>query len=290
MPGVMQGKVCIVTGATSGVGEAAAVELARMGAVVVLISRNPEKCARVTAAIRDKTGNSSVDFIPADLSSQVEVRQAAAAFRQRYSRLDVLVNNAGSVFMQRELSLDGIEKTFALNHLSYFLLTNLLLDLLQTSRPARVVNVSSGAHYAQKLNFNDLQLEKWYGVFRAYGKSKLANVLFTYELARRMDGQGVTVNAMTPGMVATNIWSHSGIFARFINLPIRWFGQTSEEGARTIVYLASSPEVEGVTGRFFVNQRPMPSSPESRSDEKARRLWEVSAQMTGWNAQGGQDG
>jgi NAD(P)-dependent dehydrogenase (short-subunit alcohol dehydrogenase family) len=213
---------------------------------------------------------------------QAEVRKLADAFRERYQRLDVLVNNAGAIFMSRQVSRDGLEMTFALNHLGYFLLTNLLLDLLIASAPARVVNVSSGAHLGGKINFADLQLERSYTGFGAYSQSKLANVLFTYELARRLQGTGVTVNALHPGFVATNFGrSNGGLFDPLFRLIQRFGALTPEKGAETTVYLAVSPEVEGVTGKYFANCKPAASSALSNDETTARRLWEVSEQLTG---------
>ena len=190
----LSGKIIIVTGATAGIGEVTALELAHQGAAVVLISRNPEKCAVTAARIQQETGNPMIDYFAVDLSSQSQIRQFVRQFQNKYQRLDVLVNNAGAFFISRQLSVDGIEMTFALNHLNYFLLTNLLLDTLETSAPARIVNVSSNAHFNSALDFDNLQLEHGYTAFKAYGRSKFANLLFTYELARRLDGTGVTAN------------------------------------------------------------------------------------------------
>jgi NAD(P)-dependent dehydrogenase (short-subunit alcohol dehydrogenase family) len=206
----------------------------------------------------------------------------AKEFLERYARLDVLVNNAGGFFIRREVSIDGIEMTFALNHLSYFLLTNLLLDRSLSSSPGRIVNVSSGAHYNGAINFEDLEFKKGYGGWKAYSQSKLANILFTYELARRLEGTGVTANALHPGFVATQLGHNNGLLARLAMMFSPIFGAKSpQEGARTSVYLASSPEVEGKAGKYFVDCEPHSSSQASHDLETARRLWEVSEAMTG---------
>jgi NAD(P)-dependent dehydrogenase (short-subunit alcohol dehydrogenase family) len=274
-------KVCLVTGATSGIGEVTAEALATMGASVVMLSRNPGRCTRTAERIRSKSGNPAVDFLVADLSSQAEIRRVATEFRQRYDRLDILVNNAGGFFLKRQESSDGIELTFALNHLNYFLLTNLLLDLLKASAPARIVNVSSGAHNGGRIDFEDLQGKRSYGGWKAYSQSKLANVLFTYELARRLDGDQVTVNALHPGFVATGFAKNNGWFASIGLSIVHLFARKPEEGARTVIYLASSPEVAGVTGKYFHDGKPVPSDPVSYNVETARKLWQVSAQMVG---------
>ena len=273
----MAGKVVMVTGATSGIGEAAARALARKRARLVIVGRSGQRCQTAADAIRRETGNPEVEFLVADLSSQAEVRRLAQEFRQRHSRLDVLINNAGAFFLRRESSADGIEMTFALNHLAYFLLTNLLLDLLKASAPSRIVNVSSAAHLNARIDLSDLQFDGWQG----YGKSKLANLLFTYELARRLEGSGVTANALHPGLVASNIGMNNTGLIRWIKPLVNLFSIGCEEGARTSVYLASSPEVEGVSGRYFVHCKEEPSSVVSRDRELAARLWQISAGMTG---------
>src|SRR5262245_25858958 len=302
----MGGKTCLVTGATAGIGEVTARELARRGARVVIVGRSRGRCETTAEAIRRETGNPSVEFLVADLSSQAEVRRLAREFLERHDRLDVLVNNAGALFAQRRESADGVEMTLALNHLAYFLLTNLLLDTLKASAPARVVNVSSRAHEDVKaLDVEDLQARSqahslWgYGQskfasllftlflpmrhpgFLQYARSKLANLLFTYELARRMEGTGVTVNALHPGFVASRFTAGNGAFGWFLRRWAGLFGVSAEEGAKTSVYLAASPEVEGVTGGYFVNCKPAVSSPASRDEEAARRLWRLSEDLTG---------
>jgi NAD(P)-dependent dehydrogenase (short-subunit alcohol dehydrogenase family) len=278
----MAGKVCLVTGATSGIGQATAQALARLRATVVIVGRDPEKSAATVAQIKGLSGNPNVDFLLADLSSQVEIRQLAQQFRNRYKHLHALVNNAGAVFMQRQESVDGIEMTFALNHLGYFLLTNLLLDVLKSSVPARVVNTSSELHRKAHLDFGDLQNARRYRGMNAYHQSKLANVLFTYELARRLEGTGVTANVFSPGLVATNLgMNNRGLSPLMKRLVDRMIGISPEEGAQTGVYLATSPQVKGVAGKYFVKQEAVPSSPETYDEAIAARLWKASAELTG---------
>ncbi|MBL8153846.1 MAG: SDR family oxidoreductase [Anaerolineae bacterium] len=279
----MQGKTVLVTGATSGIGKVTALELARMGAQVVIVGRSAERCAAVVQEIQGKTGNGQVEALVGDLSLMRETRRVAEEFRARHTRLHVLVNNAGAIYDKRQETEEGLEKTFALNHISYFLLTTLLLDLLKASAPARVVNVSSGAHTMGKLDFDDLQNQKNYGMggFRAYGQSKMMNILFTYELARRLKDTGVTANVLHPGAVATGFGRNNrGLFNRIFAL-LGPFMLTPERGAETSIYLASSPEVEGVTGRYFERKKPIASAPASYDETTQRRLWEVSEEITG---------
>jgi NAD(P)-dependent dehydrogenase (short-subunit alcohol dehydrogenase family) len=277
----MQGKVCLITGATNGIGKATAQALANMGATVVVVGRSPEKTRAVVEEIKKASGNEAVKMALADLSSQEDVRELADTFQQKYDRLDVLVNNAGAVFMQRQQTVDGIEMTWGLNHLSYFLLTNLLLDLLKGSAPARIVNVSSDAHQAGHIDFDDIENKKSYSGFSVYGQSKLANILFTYELARRLGNSGVTVNAMHPGFVGTGFARNNGFFANLAMTLLSPVTRSPEKGAETVIYLASSPEVEGVTGKYFYDKRPKATTTESYDVEVARRLWEVSLEQTG---------
>jgi len=277
----MKDKVCLVTGATSGIGRPAAQALAGMGAHVVLVGRNETKGAETQEAMRRATGNEKVDFISADLSSQASVRDLAAQVDERYPRLDVLLNNVGGVFSKRELSPDGVEMTFALDHLTYFLLTNLLLDKLKATPGARVVSVTSTAQMGARINFKDLQSARFYIGYRAYAQAKLANVLFTYELARRLDGTGVTANCLHPGVVATGFGHNTpGLLDNVLKLAAPLL-LSPEKGARTSIYLASSPEVAGMTGKYVVGNKPRRSAAASYNRDTARRLWEVSAQMTG---------
>ena len=280
----MAGKICLITGATAGIGKETALGLARQGATVVVAGRNRERCTATVEQIKAQTGNSSVDFLLADLSSLQEVRNLAGQVKEKYPRLDVLVNNAGAIMLSRRLSVDGIELTFALNHLSYFLLTNSLLDHLVASAPARIVNVSSSSHRRTRLNFDNLQFHRRYGGYRAYAQSKLANVLFSYELARRLDGSGVTVNVLHPGLVATNFLSNNGKLGQFLCFFMGLRGMNAAKGALTSIYLAGSTEVEGVTGRYFEKSREVRSAPASYDRSAAERLWQVSAEMTGLNA------
>lgn len=280
----MDGKVVLVTGATNGIGKVTALELAKMGAAVVVAGRNSARTQAVVGEIRAASGNPNVEGLVADLSVMAQVRQLADEFKAQHDRLDVLVNNAGAVFSQRGETDDGYEMTFALNHLNYFLLTNLLLDVLKASAPARIINVSSDAHRMTRgLNFDDLNRKKKYPMMgmAAYGDSKLANVLFTYELARRLQGTGVTANAVHPGAVATGFAHNTpGLLDRVMRVMHR-FSLTPEEGARTMIYLASSPEVEGINGKYFEKMKAVQSSKASHDEEAARRLWEISEQMTG---------
>ena len=280
----MAGKTCLVTGATAGIGRETALGLARLGATVVVAGRDRERCTATVEQIKAQTGNSSVDFLVADLSSLQEVRNLAGQVKERYPRLDVLVNNAGAIMLSRRLSVDGIELTFALNHLSYFLLTNLLLDHLVASAPARIVNVSSSSHRKSTIRFDDLQGQRRYGGYRAYAQSKLANVLFSYELDRRLDGSGVTVNVLHPGLVATNFLSNNGALGQFLRFFMGLRGMSASKGALTSTYLAGSAEVEGVTGRYFEKSREVRSAPASYDRSAAQRLWQVSAEMTGLDA------
>jgi retinol dehydrogenase-12 len=276
----MQGKVCLVTGATSGIGLVTACELARQGARVLLVGRNPAKCADTVEQIRARTGNRDVEGLLADLSSQQQIRDLAHQVGERYPRLDVLINNAGGMWLKREVSVDGLEMTFAVNHLAYFLLTHLLLDTLQASAPARIVNVASNAHRKATLDFDDLQAERHYGGWQAYCRSKLANLLFTYELARRLAGTGITCNALHPGWVATGFARNNGWRGRLFQLASRCLAISPEKGARTVLYLARAPEVKAITGQYFVRERAVPSSAASYDEAAAKRLWQISLALT----------
>ena len=278
--GNMTGKVCMVTGATNGIGKVTALELAHRGATVIVIGRNQERALSTVGEIRAATGNQAVDFLLADLASQSQIRSMANEYLRRYKRLDVLVNNAGAMYLWRQESPDGIELTWATNHLSYFLLTLLLLDLIKNSAPARIVNVSSNAQYGNPVDFSDLQNEKRYWFMRAYGRSKSANVLFTYELARRLEGTGVTANALHPGFVRTNMARNNGWLVRLLAPLVQISGISPQEGAQTSLYLACSPEVEDITGQFFVDKKAVQSDPATYNESAAKRLWQISAEMT----------
>ncbi len=277
----MQGNICLVTGATSGIGKETALGLAQMGATVVMVARDRERGEAARDKIRARSGNQHVDLLLADLSSQQSVRQLAGQFRQNYPALHVLVNNAGVFSLRRRTTIDGLELMFAVNYLAPFLLTNLLLDMLKASAPSRIVNVSSAAHEAGYLNMDDLQSEKSYRFMRPYGQSKLALLLFTYELARRLEGTGVTVNALHPGFVSTNIGQTGlrGIARSAAKSVTSLAGISPEEGAKTSIYLASSPDVAGSSGKYFVKSIPRRSAPISYDEALARRLWDESAKL-----------
>jgi NAD(P)-dependent dehydrogenase (short-subunit alcohol dehydrogenase family) len=291
MQRAMDGKICLITGATSGIGLVTARELAARGATVVLAGRDRAKTEGATGRIARETGNASVEYLLADLSSQAEVRRVAEEFKQRHPRLDVLVNNAGALFGRRRETGDGIEMTFALNHLAPFLLTNLLLDTLAASAPARVVTVGSDAHRGARNDFSDPQQKRRrYSGLRAYNESKLANIMSTCELARRLAGTGVTANALHPGFVASNFARNNGGLVGFGMTLLRPMMISSERGAQTPIYLATSPEVEGVTGQYFVDRKPGRSSPASYDEAAQRHLWELSEELTGLAATSGQRG
>jgi len=286
----MQGKVCLVTGATNGIGEVTAHEIAKMGAQVVIVGRNPQKTAQVVNEIKTKSGNQKVDSIIADLSVGVEVMKVAELFKARYNRLDVLVNNAGALILTREITSDGLEMTFALNHMSYFTLTNALLDMLKASgtsqHKARIVNVSSVLHSAYPMDFDNLQSTKRpFNGHGAYSRSKLMNLMFTYELNKRLQAQNapVTANALHPGVIKTGFAKNNtkGIWGVVmpIFLPLYFWRITPEEGAKTQLYLATSPEVEGVSGKYFDKCKPISSSPASLLEADWARLWTISEQL-----------
>lgn len=272
------GRIALVTGATSGVGFEAARQLAELGASVTLLARDAQRGEDARARIVEATGNASVELLLADMSSQRQIREAAREFRARHDRLDILVNDAGAVFPRFERTEDGIEQTFAVNHLGYFLLTTLLLDRIEASGDARIVNVSSIAHRRGRFDFDDLDGERGWSTMGAYRRSKAANVLFTYDLARRLDGRGVTANAIHPGLVATNF----GAGVRWIRWAIRpirrWMTQPSEAGA-AVVRLAADPELAGVTGRYFEKWDEKPSSEYSQDREVQAELWAASERI-----------
>lgn len=279
----MRDRVVLITGATSGIGRATTLALAPLGAELVLLCRDRAKGEETAAAAR-AAGAGSVDLLIADLGIQSEVRRAAAEFLASGRPLHVLLNNAGVVNVQRSETADGIEATFAVNHLAYFLLTTLLLDRLRASAPARIINVSSDAHKFGPLDFDDLQNTRRYRVMKVYGQSKLANILFTAELARRLEGSGVTVNSLHPGAVATGLGNNNGPWARGLIRLLRPFFRSPDNGAATSIYLASSPAVAGVSGRYFVNCRERTPSRAARDMDSARRLWAVSEEMTARSA------
>ena len=273
-------KTVLVTGANSGIGLEASVKLARMGARLVLVARDEKKLAAAIADVKARGESSNVSGHLCDFSEQARIHHFAHEVLQTYDRLDVLVNNAGTVNDVRRVTTDGFEHTFAVNHLGYFTLTNLLLPLLKKSAPARVVNVSSGMHRKGDLDWDDLQMEKGYFILRAYTRSKLANVLFTRELAKRLEGTGVTVNALHPGGVATNIYAGAPWYAKPLVAMAKLFMDTPEQGGDTLVYLASSADVEGKTGGYYERNTLVDPAPLAQDDAVAKKLWSVSESLT----------
>jgi NAD(P)-dependent dehydrogenase (short-subunit alcohol dehydrogenase family) len=280
----MQGKVVLITGANQGIGKASAVALGKLGARLVLVCRNAEKGRAAVADIR-REGAADVELLVADMGSQVDVRRVAGEFKAKYDRLDVLLNNAGALVPTRRSTVDGIEETFAVNHLGYFLLTHLLLDMLKTSGPSRVVNVSSEAHRRGRMRWDDLEFKAGrYSAIAAYGQSKLANILFTRELARRLEGTKVTANCLHPGVIASGFGhTYGGVLSAALML-VRPFLITPEKGARTSVFLASSAEVEGVTGKYFDKCKERRPSAEALAEGAPERLWAISEEKTGLRA------
>ena len=274
----LKDKTFIVTGANTGIGKETALGLAKLGATVVMACRDDERGEAAQREIKQKSGNDRVELMICDFSSQNSIRQFAKEFEQQHRRLDVLVNNAGVVLRERSMTEDGLESTFAINHLGYFLLTSLLLELLKKSAPSRIVSVSSAAHKYGKLDVNAWPTGRDYRAFGAYANSKLANVLFTYELARRLEGTRVTANCLHPGGVGTNLFRG---LPKFLQALIKLVTISPERGARTSIYLASSAEVEGVTGKYFARRRQQKSSEATHNEDAARKLWEVSEELTG---------
>jgi NAD(P)-dependent dehydrogenase (short-subunit alcohol dehydrogenase family) len=274
----MKGKVCLVTGVTSGIGRVTVLELAKMGAAIVVNSRDRIRGEAVVGELMELSGNRSMELLVADLSSQKDIRKMTTEFKDRHDRLHVLLNNAAIIPRRRTTTVDGIETQFAVNHLAYFLLTHLLLDVIKASAPSRIVNTSSGMHKMGKIVFDNLQRKRGYRPMGQYSVTKLANVHFTYELARRLEGTGVTVNCFTPGLTRTRLSRESSGVTKWF---FRTFGRRAEKGAETMIHLASSPEVEGITGRYFSNSRAVKSCRRSQSREVSDRLWKVSEEMTG---------
>jgi len=280
-PNLLTGKVCLVTGATAGIGKITATALAAQGAGLVIHGRNQEKAEITVNQIKAETGNDQVSYLLADFSDLDQVRNLAAEFQEKYDHLHVLVNNAGAFFNKRISTSYGVEMTFLINHLAPFLLTNLLLETLKASTPARITNVSSEAHRQGVINFEDLGFEKGYFGMKAYARSKLANILFTYVLARRLEGTGINVNALHPGHIATDIWKNDfGSFGAVLKWFIGKIALSPEEGAENSIFLAASPEVEGIHGKYFIKNEPAQSSHTSYDEEIARRLWKLSAELT----------
>jgi NAD(P)-dependent dehydrogenase (short-subunit alcohol dehydrogenase family) len=277
----MNDKVCLITGATDGIGKAAAHALAQQGARLLIQGRDPHKGASTVAELKARSGNPAIEFLQCDFSSLAEVRQLGAAVMERTAKLDILINNAGSIFPQRALSKDGYELTFAVNHLAPFLLTNLLLNTLRSSAPARIVTTSSVAHRGAQLHFDDLQAARKYSPMGAYGSSKLANILFTRALAKRLEGTLVTANCLHPGLVRTSIARDMPAFGRALFNLFAKFARSPEQGAQTIIYLATSAQVQGASGGYYVDCKLTPISPAAQDDEAAERLWQVSEQLVG---------
>jgi NAD(P)-dependent dehydrogenase (short-subunit alcohol dehydrogenase family) len=276
----MQGKRVLVTGATSGIGQVAALTLAREGAELLLVGRDVLRAEATAQQVRQVAPTARVEVLLADLSSQAQVRRLAEDVKRRWDRLDVLLNNAGALIPTRQVTVDGLEMTFALNHLGYFLLTHLLRPLLEAAPSARVVNVASEASRMGRMHFGDLQLERGYSPMKAYSQSKLANILFTRELARRLSGTRVSTTVLHPGFVASNFGSTHRLINLFYKVA-RPFALTPEQGADTAIYLASSPEVEGVSGEYFIKRKRRRPAPQGRDDAAAKRLWEESERLTG---------
>ena len=277
------GETIVITGATSGMGEAAALELARQGARMVLIARDKARGDVTMAKLRVANPSANHTIHYADLSRIAEMKRVGAEVAAAEPKIDVLINNAGAVYLSRKVSADGLEMTFAINHLAYFVVTNQLLDRLKATPGARVVSTSSDAHKAGKVDFDDLQLEKSYASFRAYGTSKLENILFTRELAKRLAGTGVTANCLHPGFVGTRFGQNNAnnIFMKGLARAIMSFGLKPEDGAKTIIYLAASYDVAKTTGEYFYKCKIEKTTDAAKSDADAKRLWDVSAKIAG---------
>lgn len=275
-------KTVLITGATDGIGRETALDMAKMGMRVLIVGRNADKCLSATQEIGKATGNTNLMSFVADMSSPSEVRRLAGEIKQWTQRIDVLINNAGGMFNKREVTREGVEKTFALNHLGYFALTMELLDLLKVSAPSRIINVSSAAHEGAELDFNDLEGRRRYSGWTQYQRTKLCNIYFTYALAKRLEGTGVTVNCLHPGFVASNFGNNNkGLFRGLFGVAKAVAAVNVHEGAKTSVHLAAAPELAGVTGQYFEKCAPKRSSDKSYDEAAAERLWEISAKMTG---------
>jgi retinol dehydrogenase 12 len=278
-PSDMQGRICLITGATSGIGRVTARELARRGATLMIVSRDRTRGEATLAELRAAGSKACVDLLHADLASQSSVRALGREVRKQTDRLHVLINNAGVICLSRRLTEDGIETTLAINHLAPFLLTRLLQDLLMAGAPSRVVTVASEAHRLGRIDFDDLQGERRFHGFRAYAQSKLANILFTYELSRRFREKGVAANCLHPGAVDTNLWRESRGFLRFALLATRPFFLTAEQGAAGLIEVASSAALEDISGKYFSKGREKHTSKASYDTAAAQRLWEMSASL-----------
>jgi len=278
----LDGKVCVITGATSGIGEVAAIDLARLGARLVLVARDPARGEATLARLRASGPAAAHRVHYAELSRIAEMKRVAAEIAAAESRVDLLVNNAGALFTRREVTADGLEMHFAVNHVAYFVITQMLRERLIAAAPARVVSTASGAHYGARLDLDDLQFARDYAGFQAYQRSKLYNVMWTRELARRLAGTGVTANCFHPGFVATRYGDHAGGLLAFgVRVAKSLFAISSQKGARTLVYLATSPEVAGVTGGYFTRCREKTPNDAARDDAAGRRLWDETARLAG---------
>jgi len=276
----MRGKNCLITGATAGIGRVTAIELAGKGANIIIVGRNAQKCQDTLAEIEAKTGNSNLDYLTADLSDFQSVKTLATNFMNKYSKLNVLANNAGGIFMRRADTQDGLEMTWALNHFGYFWLTGYLIDVLKSSTPSRIINVSSDAHKRSNLSGPPNMRDKMSMGFNTYADTKLANILFSYHLAYSIKSTGVTVNAMHPGVVNTDFGSNNGIIGKVIQTNAKIFGVNPEKGARTIIQLASAPELYQVTGKYFVNGREVLSSKNSYDTKLSTKMWQWSVDVS----------
>jgi NAD(P)-dependent dehydrogenase (short-subunit alcohol dehydrogenase family) len=277
----MNGKICLITGATGGIGKETALGLAQQGATVVIVGRDEAKTTAVVEEIKRASNNPGIHYLIGDLSSQQDVRAVARQFKERFARLDVLVNNAGGVFSGRRTTVDGIEYTFALNHLAYFLLTNELIDLLKQSAPSRIINLSSEAQRGARLDWNNLQGEKHYSSFGQYCFTKLTNIMFTYELDRRLRGSSVTVNAVHPGVVSSGFGTTLGRRLQILYSYIRPFMRSSKKGAETVIYLASSRETAEISGKYYFDKKQIRSQQVSYDESAAKKLWRISEQLIG---------
>lgn len=276
----MKNKICIITGANSGIGKVTALELAKLGATIIMVCRNSKKGEEALAEIVSKSKNDNVHLMLCDFASQKSIRYFVEEFKVNYDRLDILINNAGFVSPKRNLTKDGIEETFAVNHLGYFLLTNLLIEKIKKSDSGRIINVSSAGHWIGDIDFDNLNSEKGYNSFKVYCNSKLANIVFTRELARRLEGTNITVNCLHPGAVNTNFASNMNSKFNFLSNMFKSFMITPEQGAETQIYLATSPDVQNITGQYFDKKKIAKSSKKSVDKELAQKLWKVSEQMT----------
>jgi NAD(P)-dependent dehydrogenase (short-subunit alcohol dehydrogenase family) len=275
-------KICLITGANSGIGKAAAKGLAKLGATIILVSRNHTRGERTAAELEQTTGSNKFHLFMADLSSQSSILRLANEIKDKFNNLDILINNAGAYFSKRHITIDGVEATFSVNYLSRFLLTNLLMEMILKSKQGRIINVSGEYHRKGRINFEDMEYSKNYSAFKAICRARLADILFVYELSRRLKNTKVTANSLHPGLVATNIIDNdpdSSLIKRILYKSISPFLKTPEEGAETVIYLASSPEVANVTGRYFINKKSVQSSQLSYDEKLAAQLWKTSEQM-----------